>query len=143
MAEGPDLSQVRVGLVGEARTVVDDRNVAAALGARGRRVFSTPHLVALIEQAAYNAVDRLLPEGWVTVGSMVKVNHLAATPVGFQVRARAELIEVDRRRLKFRVEAWDQVEKVGEGTHERFIVDLERFMWRTATKGAARGSGSE
>ncbi len=142
MAEGPDLSQLRVGLAGEARITVDERNIASARGATGRRVFSTPDLVGLCERAAINAVDRFLPEGWATVGYSVDIKHLAASPMGFQVRARAEVIEIDRRRLKFKVEAWDQVEKVGEGSHERFVVDLERLMWKTATKGAQRSPGA-
>ena len=74
------------------------------------------------------AVFPLLPPGQSTVGTLVNIRHLAATPVGMAVRFRAELVEVDLRRLLFKVEAWDEVEKICEGQHERFIIDLERFL---------------
>ncbi len=125
------------GLKGEITLVVEEQHTAAAYGSGLVPVLSTPHLVALLESAAKEAVQPYLKEGQSTVGTLVQVRHLAATPVGMQVRACAELLEVDGRRLRFRVEAWDEREKIGEGEHERFIIDWERFMARVAQK---RGS---
>jgi predicted thioesterase len=123
-----------VGLVGERRAVVDGSNVASAVGSGGLEVFATPSLIALMEDAARSAVDPLLGDGQVTVGVRVDVRHLAATPLGGEVRARAELVEIDGRRLVFRVEAFDAQEKVGEGTHERAIVDPRRLLARAQAK---------
>lgn len=119
---------LNVGITGEATTVVVHENTAAAVGAGGVEVFGTPMMIALMENAAWKTVAELLDEGEVTVGTLVNVKHLAATFLGQRVRASAELIEIDRRRLVFRVEAYDEKQKIGEGFHERFIVQLERFL---------------
>ena len=126
----------RPGLVGEARVMVDATNLASAFGAKAVDVYATPALVALIENAAIKAVDHLLPSGSGTVGTHLDLRHLAATPPGLEVWARAELVEVEGRRLKFKVEAFDPSEKIGEGTHERFIVDLSRLIARAQAKTA-------
>ncbi len=118
------------GLTGEATTTVTHENTAASVGAGGVEVFGTPMMIALMENAAWRAVVDNLDEGDVTVGTVVHVRHLAATPVGQQVRATAELIEIEGRRLVFNVEAYDENRKIGEGQHERFIVNLERFIQR-------------
>ena len=118
------------GLTGEATTTVTHENTAASVGAGGVEVFGTPMMIALMENAAWRAVVDTLDEGDVTVGTVVHVRHLAATPLGQQVRATAELIEIDGRRLVFNVEAYDENRKIGEGQHERFIVNLERFIQR-------------
>jgi len=97
-------------------------------------VLSTPRMIGQMEQTAHRAVLPFLAEGQTTVGTLVNIKHLAATPVGMTVRFRAELLEVDRRRLVFKVEAWDALEKVGEGEHERFIIDEARFAKRLAKK---------
>ncbi|HEY1352313.1 MAG TPA: thioesterase family protein [Ktedonobacteraceae bacterium] len=119
---------VTAGMSAEATTVVVPENTAAAVGAGGVEVFATPMMIALMENAAWRAVAEHLDEGFVTVGTLVNVRHLAATPLGQRVRATAELIEVDRRRLVFRVEAYDERQKIGEGLHERFMVQLQRFL---------------
>ncbi len=119
---------LNVGITGEATTVVVHENTAASVGAGGVEVFGTPMMIALMENAAWRAVADHLEEGYVTVGTLVNVKHLAATPLGQQVRATAELVEIDRRRLVFKVEAHDEKQKIGEGFHERFIVQLERFL---------------
>ncbi len=103
-------------------------NTAARVGAGGVEVFGTPMMIALMEQASWQSVANDLEQGYVTVGTLVNVRHLAATPLGQRVRATAELIEIDGRRLVFKVEAYDEKQKIGEGQHERFIVNLERFM---------------
>ncbi|MBE3561099.1 MAG: thioesterase family protein [Ktedonobacteraceae bacterium] len=117
-----------LGMKGGATTVVTYENTAAAVGAGGVEVFGTPMMIALMENAAWRAVADALDEGQVTVGTLVNVRHLAATPIGQQVRAEAELVEIDRRRLVFNVVAYDEKQKIGEGSHERFIVQLERFL---------------
>jgi fluoroacetyl-CoA thioesterase len=122
------------GMTGEATTVVTPQNTAAAVGSGGVDVFATPMMIGLMEMAALNAVAPYLAEGETTVGTAVHVKHLAATPLGMRVRATARLDRVDGRRLLFTVEAHDEKEKVGEGTHERYIVHLQKFMDRTAKK---------
>jgi len=121
---------LQTGMNGEATTTVVHENTAAAVGAGGVEVFGTPMMIALMENAAWGAVADGLDEGYVTVGTLVNVSHLAATPLGQRVRATAELIEIDGRRLVFKVEAYDQRQKIGEGRHERFIVNLERLLQR-------------
>src|ERR1700726_3154180 len=96
---------LKLGMTGEATTVVVHENTAAAVGAGGVEVFGTPMMIALMENAARQAVAEHLDEGYVTVGTLVNVKHLAATPLGQRVRASAELSEIDHRRLVFKVEA--------------------------------------
>jgi predicted thioesterase len=128
---------VRPGLRGEVRLVVAEEHTAQHLGSGGVRVLATPQMVLLMERAGVAAVDHLLPEGYLTVGGHLDVRHLAPTPTGFEVRATAELVDVDGRKLDFRVEVHDGVELVGTGSHQRFIVDLVRFGQRVADKAAA------
>ena len=123
---------LKPGMKGEATTVVVHENTAAAVGAGGVEVFGTPMMIALMENAAWRAVADALDEGNVTVGTLVNVRHLAATPLGQKVYATAELLEIDGRRLVFQVEAYDEQRKIGEGQHERFIVNLKRFLSRIA-----------
>jgi fluoroacetyl-CoA thioesterase len=126
--------RVRRGLVGERETMVEVGNTAQHLGSGAVSVFATPEMVRLMERAAVAAVDHLLPEGYRTVGIHLDVRHLAATPLGMTVRARAELLDVEGRKLTFRVEAFDDVEKVGEGVHRRMIVRLAKFQERARSK---------
>jgi len=128
------MTEIAPGLVGEKQVVVTEQYTARHLGSGGVNVLATPAMIMLMEQAALNAVDPLLPADQQTVGTRVDVQHLAATPMGMTVRARAELLEVEGRRLKFRVEAYDDWEKVGEGLHERAIISLERFQQRLQAK---------
>lgn len=121
---------LKLGLTGESTTMVTHENTAAAVGAGGVEVFSTPMMIALMENAAWAATANDLDAGSVTVGTVVNVRHLGATPIGQHVRATAELVEIDGRRLVFNVEAYDEQKKIGEGQHERFIVNLERFLQR-------------
>ena len=128
------MTELKAGLLGQAETTVNESNTAAAIGSGALPVFSTPHMIALMENAALMSVRPYLEEGMDTVGTKLDVAHVAATPVGMTVRAEAELIEIDRRRLVFSVKAWDEVELVGEGTHERFIVDMEKFTNKCNSK---------
>ena len=125
---------LEIGIKGSSSCTVTLNDTAKALGSGGLDVLSTPKLIALMENAALLSVRPCLEEGSDTVGTLHNVKHLAATPVGMTVRAEAELIEIDRRRLVFSVKAWDEVELVGEGTHERFIVDMEKFTNKCNSK---------
>lgn len=119
---------------GEARTMVSEDNTAIRFGSGSVDVFATPAMIALMEEAAINAVDSKLPEGQATVGTELNIKHMAATPVGMNVTARADLLEVEGRRLTFRIEAFDELEKIGEGSHQRYIIELERFRDKASSK---------
>jgi len=126
---------IEPGLTNETKiTVTDEITAAASGGTRMAPVLSTPQLVKLMESTAHNTIVDLLEPSQSSVGAEINIKHMAATPVGMQVRIRAELLEVEGRRLRFRVEAWDEVEKIAEGQHERFIIDWERFMNRVEKK---------
>jgi predicted thioesterase len=125
---------LKPGLTGEKAEAVTEGNTAESWGSGGLPVYATPAMIALMEGAAVNAVDKLLPAGWSTVGTALDVKHLAATPAGLEVRAAAELLEIDGRRLRFKVEAFDGVDKIGEGYHGRFIIENERFLKKTSEK---------
>lgn len=114
-------------------TVTEDKT-AKAMGSGTLDVFATPAMIALMEETAYKAVQGSLDEGFGTVGTYLDVKHLAATPLGMTVRCEAELIEIDRRRLVFTVKAYDDKGLIGEGKHERFIVNNESFMAKTNAK---------
>jgi predicted thioesterase len=126
------------GLTGESTERVTEDNTAESWDSGGLPVYSTPSMIALIELAAINAVDKMLPGGWSTVGTALDVKHLAATPMGLEVRATAELLEIDGRRLRFKVEAFDSLDKIGEGYHDRFIIENEKFIKKIAGKTPAR-----
>lgn len=121
---------LEVGMHGDASLVVGEEQTAAAFGAGGVRVFGTPVMIGLMENAAWRLVQPELEEGETTVGTLVNVRHLAATPVGGHVVATAELMEIDGRRLIFRVSARDDTQLIGEGIHERARVQLDRFLAR-------------
>ena len=127
-------SELRVGLIGEATLKVTERETAARLGSGLVDAFATPALVTLTENASVNAIQKCLNADQTSVGVEVNVRHLAATPVGMVVKAKAELVEMDGRRLKFKVEAWDEKEKVCEGSHSRVVVDKSRFSDRLTKK---------
>lgn len=125
------------GLVNEINIIVQESETARASGGETLpAVLSTPRMIGYLERTAHLGVLPYLKEGQTTVGTVVNVKHLAATPVGMEVRFRAELTALDGRRLTFKVEAWDAVEKIAEGEHERFIIDTARFDKRLAEKQA-------
>ena len=133
---------IEVGVAGERSLIVKKEHTAAAWGSGSLLVLATPQMVALMEGAAVRAVDPLLPPGHQTVGTHLDVGHIAATALGHKVTARAELIEIDGRKLCFRVQAYDDAGKIGEGLHHRFIVDELRFMQRARSRGAQSRSAS-
>lgn len=126
------------GAKGFAELLVRPEHTASHVGSGQIAVLATPVMVNLMEAAALDAVERRLPEGRQTLGIRLEVSHVAATPVGMRVRAYAELVTVDGRRLVFRVSAEDEVETIGEGIHERVIVNVARFDQRVAEKAARR-----
>jgi fluoroacetyl-CoA thioesterase len=137
-------TELKVGLKGATEIVVGTRDTAPHVGSGKIKVLATPVMVNLMEAAALNAVEGLLPEGHQTVGTRLDISHIAATPVGMQVTAHAELVKVDGRRLTFRVSAEDEKEAIGEGVHERIVVNVERFDRRTRDKAlqkSARDAG--
>lgn len=129
---------IEPGLVGVVEVVVQEADTAHALGNAGVHVLATPRLVALLELAAIRAVEAHLPAGGGSVGTRIDVRHLAATPVGMRATIRATLREIDGRRLVFDIEGHDEVERIVEGTHERFQIDQARFLQRIAAKAGGR-----
>lgn len=125
------------GLTGEIQITVEEGDTARASGGETLPpVLSTPRMIAYLERTAHQSILPYLAAGQTSVGALVNIRHLAATPVGMRVRFQSELLEVDGRRLKFRVEAWDEVEQIAAGEHERFIIDQARFDQRLAQKQA-------
>jgi len=123
------------GLSAELKITVTDADTASKWGSGLVPVYSTPALVGLMEAAAVKALEGQLEAGKTTVGGHIDVKHLAATPVGMIVRARAELTAIEGKKLTFQVEAWDEVEKIGEALHERFLIDTGKFLARVQQKG--------
>jgi len=126
--------ELKPGLQGTAEIVVGTRDTAPHVGSGKIGVLATPIMVNLMEAAALQAVERLLPPGHQTVGTHLDVRHFAATPVGLRVLARAELTRIDGRTLTFSIIAEDDRERIGEGTHERLIINVERFDQRMQKK---------
>ena len=128
------MDQLKPGIKGEVKTKVNKENTALAYGSGKVEVLATPAMITLMEKAALTSIEPYLAEGQSTVGIMVKATHTAATPVGMEVTVTSELIKIDRRKLVFKVEARDERELIGEGTHERFIIDVNKFLAKVAAK---------
>lgn len=122
------LQELKPGLTGTAETVVRETNTALAMGSGSLQVFATPCMVALMEQAACNAVDPCFNDSESSVGTLVNITHDAATALGKKVTATATLTAVEGRKLVFEITAADEDKQIGKGTHERFIVNKEKFM---------------
>ena len=125
---------ITIGMKAEIELVVGQEHTAMAFGSGGVKVFATPMMIGLMEKAALTAVDKHLGEGFATVGTVVNAKHLAATPVGMKVKAVAELTSIEGKKLTFKIEAYDEKEKIGEGLHERYIIELTKFIKRTEEK---------
>jgi fluoroacetyl-CoA thioesterase len=123
---------VQVGLKGKSESIVTMTNTAKNVGSGSLEVFATPMLVALMENAAIKALN--LPEDQTSVGTYLDVKHLAATPKGMKVWAEAEIVEIEGRKIVYKLEAYDEKEKIGEGRHERFIVNVEKFITKANSK---------
>lgn len=123
---------LKLGVRGQAQTTVTSLNTAKAMGSGLLEVFATPAMVALMEQAAVNSLN--LPLGQSSVGTSLSITHTAATPLGAIISATAELVEIDRRRLVFHVDVGDEAGMIGEGKHERFIIDVEPFLAKAQSR---------
>lgn len=119
---------IQTGITCKKKITVTPEMTAAVMGSGALEVLATPSMIALMEGTAQEAVQNLLEDGQGTVGTRIDVRHLAATPVGMEVTCTAEVTEVDRRRIVFTVKAQDEKELIGEGTHERFVIDNEKFF---------------
>ncbi len=128
------MANIQVGSEGESSQVVTEELTAAKHGSGLVPSFATPALIALMENASVRAIEKFLSAGETSVGIEISAKHLAATPVGMHVTARAQVVEVDGRRVKFALEAFDDREKIGEGTHWRAIVDEAKFRARFEEK---------
>jgi fluoroacetyl-CoA thioesterase len=133
-----DLSKMKPGLKGHAQILVGVEHTAPSIGSGKVPVLATPVMINVIEAAALAAVEHLLPVGHQSLGIHLDVRHFAATPIGMHVRASAELIAVEGRTLAFRVEAHDDKEPIGGGSHQRVVVNVARFDERIQRKLAGR-----
>jgi predicted thioesterase len=122
------------GVKGEMKLLVTADTAINFLGDEGVRVLSTPHMIGFMERTCRDTALPLLEAGYDTLGTHVNVSHLAAAPIGACVRFSAEIVAVTGRRIEFRVEAWDDNQKIGEGTHERAIINVAKFAARLAQK---------
>ena len=122
---------IETGIRNRLESSASDENSAETLGSGNVRVFATISMIGLMEKTCLESVLPYLEPGQDTVGTHVNVSHAKATPVGMKVWCESELVEIDRRRLVFRVAAYDERGLIGEGAHERFIIDKERFLEKT------------
>lgn len=125
---------MEIGLTGRQTITVTEDMTAEKAGSGSLPVYATPCMIALMENTACRSVEKELEKGQGTVGTLIQVKHTAATPVGMKVTCETVLEEVDRRRLVFQVKAYDEKGLIGEGLHERFIIDNERFMAKAEEK---------
>lgn len=126
--------EITVGLKGEVSSYVEREDTASEVGSGSLLVYATPCMVALMEGAACEALEGVLPEDKTSVGTELSISHLAATPVGMSVKAEAEIIAVDGNMLTFSVVAYDEKGKIGEGTHKRAVITSQRFLDKTYAK---------
>jgi len=129
-----DFSNLTPGLTGSAEIVVGEEHTAPRVGSGRVRVLATPVMINLMEAAALAAIEHLLPAGHQSLGTHLNIGHYAATPIGMRLRASAEVTSVEGRSVAFRVEAFDEKERVGDGTHTRVVVNVERFDKRVQAK---------
>ncbi|MDA1116525.1 MAG: thioesterase family protein [Proteobacteria bacterium] len=128
------MDTLKTGLTGSATLVVGEEHTAPRIGSGRVHVLATPVMINLFEAAALDAIERLLPPGHQSLGTILNVRHIAATPVGMRITARAEVVGVDSRTVRFRVEAHDEKELIGDGAHERVVVNVAKFDLRVQRK---------
>lgn len=128
------MNQLKVGDQFTSELIVEEKHTAAAFGSGDILVFSTPNMVGLMENAALNCAQEGLEDGLSTVGTFLNIKHSAATPVGMKVKAIAELIEIEGKKLTFKVTAYDELDQIGSGTHGRYIIDSQKFLDRVNQK---------
>jgi predicted thioesterase len=130
------MAEIPVGAKGEHKQLVTSEIAVDFLGLEGARVLGTPYLIMLLEMTSRNTIKQYLEDGFDSVGTLVNVRHLAATPLGMSVTLRSEVVQVNDRHVVCKVEAFDEKEKIAEGTHERFVVNVARFASRVQAKRA-------
>jgi fluoroacetyl-CoA thioesterase len=128
------LAKLQVGMKGSAELTVGEEHTAPRVGSGLIRVLATPVMINLFEAAALDAAEGHLPAGHQSLGTLLDVTHIAATPVGMKVRATAEVIGMDGRTIRFKVEAHDEKDLIGEGWHDRVVVNVDRFDDRVRKK---------
>ncbi len=128
------MPHIQTGLKGQEEMIVGHQDLASVMGNIGAEVLSTHRVVLLMEMAARNAIKDCLPEGKMTVGTFVRIRHLAAAPLGSKVRAEAQVTKVEGRRIVFEVAVYDEFEKIAEGENEQLIVSIDRFLARVQKK---------
>ena len=128
------IMELEPGIKNKKELTVTKDMCADAWGSGGLPVYATPAMTALMENTAWESVEPCMDEGYSTVGTHLDVSHLSASPVGSHITCESELVEVDGRKLTFRVKAWDDAGPIGEGMHERFIINIGKFMARTEAK---------
>lgn len=126
--------EITVGLNGEVTTLVEAADTALEVGSGSLRVYATPCMAALMEGAACEALDGILPEEKTTVGCELNLKHLAATPIGMEVRAKAEVIAVEGNMITFSITAYDEAGKIGEAQHKRAVITAQKFLDKTYAK---------
>lgn len=126
--------EITIGMNAKVETLVEREDTALEVGSGSLLVYATPCMVALMEGAACEAIASALPEGKTSVGTMLNISHLSATPVGMEVYAEAEVTEVAGNTITFAVAAYDESGKIGEGTHKRAVISSQRFLEKTYTK---------
>jgi|SRR5579871_1440312 len=128
------MNRIPIGLKGEIKRRVEDDIASNFMGLEGARVLGTPHLIRLLETAARDSIQPLLDPGYDSVGTEVCLHHTATTPMGLEVTFHSEVVEIEGRRVRFKVTAFNPLEQVAEGTHERYVVHVERLAKRLAEK---------
>jgi fluoroacetyl-CoA thioesterase len=134
---------IHPGMTREDSFPVTIENSAIHIGSGSSRVLATPWMIAFMERVSHRLLTCCLPEGYSSVGTHLDVRHLAPTPVGAAIKVRAEVLSLNENRVQFSIEVWDELEKVGEGKHERVIIDEARFLRRVEKKVASLQVGSE
>ena len=125
---------IEIGAVLEETYVVEEKNLASHVGSGSARVLATPWMIGFMERTAHRLLARCLPEGFSSVGTLVNIRHLAPTPFGSTVRVRAEVTGIVGSLVDFKIQTWDEQELAGDGTHQRFIIDEQRFLKRVNAK---------
>lgn len=125
---------LKTGIIGKQEVVVSQNNTAEVVGSGQLPVFATPAMIALIEKTAWMSVADELEQGQGSVGTRLDVAHTSATPVGMKVWCETELTEIDKRRLVFKVNVFDESGEIGKGTHERFIIQNDKFLKKAESK---------
>ena len=128
------MKELQPGIKGKQELTISEKDTARVYGSGSLEVFGTPAMIALMEKTALTSIEPFLEEGEGSVGTALDVKHTSATPVGMKVVCESELIEVDRKRLTFRVRARDEAGAIGEGTHERFVIVNDKFMEKANAK---------